>query len=238
MTKIIESKKISDILNHVEEGTLAVFDIDNTLIDTVQNFGGYAWSCHVTKKLQEKGFEFPDALIRSYAILEQMLGFVDFKVIEPETSGVVKKLQERGISSMALTARMSSMADITCSSLQSVGIRFFDPAVFDQKIEFSPTASYEKGIFYTGPEMRKGDSLVSFFEKTGYTPEKVVFIDDSKHHAEDVYKILHAKNISVTCLRYGATDAREAAFDPARSEKELIGAIGREQYDSIFRELL
>ena len=40
--KIIESKKIADVFNHVEKGTFVVFDIDNTLIDTVQDFGGYA----------------------------------------------------------------------------------------------------------------------------------------------------------------------------------------------------
>jgi FMN phosphatase YigB (HAD superfamily) len=238
MSKIIESKKIIDVLNHIDDKTLVVFDIDNTLIDTVQNFGGYAWSCHVTKRFQDKGFDFPVALMKSYNILAQMIEFVDFKGIEPETSGVIKKLRERNILSMALTARMHSMSKNTNHALLQAGIDFFETAIHDQKIQFNPTAAYERGVLYTGPKLRKGECLVLFFEKIGYVPEKVFFVDDSQHHVEDVHETLQSKNIPVTCLRYGATDVRESKFDPARSEKELVAAIGKERYNSIFKELL
>lgn len=238
MSVIVESNRINDVFNHVEEETLIAFDIDNTLIDTVQNFGGYAWSLNVTKRLQDKGFDFPVALLKSYNILAQILEFVDFKVIEPETSSVIKKLREKNIFSMALTARMHSMADSTKRALSNVGIDFFDLRFYPNKIQFNPTAAYEKGILYTGPKLCKGESLVLFLEKIDYTPKKIVFVDDSKHHVEDVYKTLSSKNIPVTCLRYGATDDREAKFNPAVSEKELQSIIGIKQYNEIFKELL
>ena len=66
----------------------------------------------------------------------------------------------------------------------------------------------------------------------------MVFVDDSKGNVEDVYETLSSKDIPVTCLRYGATDEREATFDPARSEKELIKIIGLGRYKEIFKELL
>jgi len=238
MPQIIESTKITDVFDYVDDGTLAVFDIDNTLIDTVQNFGGYAWSCHVTKRLQDRGFDFPIALLKSYDILAQVIEFVDFKEIEPETSDVIRKLREKNVLSMALTARMHSMSKNTNGALLQADIDFFEAAIHDQKIQFNSTAAYERGVLYTGPKLRKGESLVLFFEKIGYVPKKVVFVDDSKGNVEDVSKTLHSKNIPVTCLRYSATDDREAKFDPARSERELFDAIGEERYATIFKELL
>ena len=176
--------------------------------------------------------------MKSYNILAQIIDLVDFKVIEPETSGVIKKLREKSVLSMALTARMCSMSDNPDRELLRAEIDFFKAAVHDGEIRFNSTSSYKKGVLYTGPELRKGECLILFFEKIGYIPEKVVFVDDSKGNVEDVHKTLHSKDIPVTCLRYGATDAREAKFDPAVSEKELCDYIGKERYNEVFKELL
>ena len=64
-----------------------------------------------------------------------------------------------------------------------------------------------------------------------------MFIDDSKDHVESVSKSLHKNNIPCVCMRYSATDEREAKFDPEKAEKELLNLIGTERYNKIFREL-
>jgi hypothetical protein len=52
---------------------LVVFDIDFTLIETVQEFGSYVWSINITKRLQEKGYSYADAIKKLVVATEQCI---------------------------------------------------------------------------------------------------------------------------------------------------------------------
>ena len=54
MSQIIETKKMSTILNHIDDNTLVVFDVDNTLIEPKSLIGGVAWFKNTAKKFEIK----------------------------------------------------------------------------------------------------------------------------------------------------------------------------------------
>ena len=194
MSKIIESNKITDVLKHVDEKTLVVFDIDNTLIDTVQEFGGYAWSINMTKRFLDKGFDFSEALVKSYALLGDVIEEIDFKVIEPETASVITKLREKNILSMALTARMLTMSSCTDRSLLGVNINFFEPAICGDTIQFSSTAGYTNGVLYAGPDFNnKGECLTLFLDKINYSLHLKISYHQMLLQTSQPYFLLHQR---------------------------------------------
>jgi len=236
--RIVESNKIKDLLEYVTKDTLVVFDIDNTLVENEQEYGGYAWSLEVTKRWKEKGLKPRDALIRSYKTFAQVQDYASYKPVEQDTAFVLKSLQEKQIKTMVLTMRSFNFAPITFKHLLSVNMDFSKDPVWDQGIIFGGMAGFTKGILYAGPEVQKGELLVSFFEKIKYKPKHVLFIDDAAYHVESVSKCLVNENIPNVCIRYGATDERSQKFDPAVADKKLLSVIGKEKYKEIFEEIL
>jgi len=237
-SKIIETNNITDIIQHVDDKTLAIFDIDNTLIDPVQDFGGYKWSIHLTKRFTAKGFDFDYALDRSYQLYDVVRKLVNFKAVETNTSEVIKKVQAGCHKSMALTARAFYMGDGTHENLVSAGMEFAQSTIHGEPVKFTETAGFLNGILFSGLKMKKGECITKFLDMINYTPERVLFVDDARHYIENIYDTFSGKNIPITCVRYGATDEREAAFDPARSDRELIQMIGHERFKEIFEEIL
>jgi len=107
-----------------------------------------------------------------------------------------------------------------------------------KEVVYSQLAGFSQGIFYAGLGDNKGDWLLLFLEKINYTPEHIIFVDDTLHHVEHVHNALCKKNILNTCIRYGYADTRGEEFNPAKADQELLKAIGQEKYNTLFKELL
>lgn len=235
---ILESKKITDVLSYVRPETLVLFDIDNTLVEPVQEFGSYTWFGTVIQRFEKQGFDRITAERKSSAAFTQIQEHVSFKVIEPDTVSVIEQLKTKNIKAMALTARWIGLASATCENLESMNISFQESSLLNGEMPLGEISGLSHGILFTGDEIPKGQFILSFFEKIGYTPKHVVFIDDSKKYIEDVHAALKEKDIACHCIRYGATDQRVAQFDSARAEKQLLDVIGEQRYKSIFGEIL
>lgn len=192
----------------------------------------------MTSRFQEKGYEIQDAMKRSCAAFAQIEEFVEFKTVEPATLDVINKLQNKNIKTMALTKRLFSTKQSTSKQLALVDITFLKNAIHDKEIEFDSLAGFADGILYSGLNDNKGEWLITFLEKINYLPANIVFVDDAKHHVDEMHKTLKAKGIPTICIHYGATDLRAAQFDPARADKDLLKAIGRKRLDSVFKELI
>ncbi len=238
MSAIIETKRITDILKYINNTTLVIFDVDNTLIDTVQNFGGTAWAYNVAHKLLKKGIEPTKAVKQSYTIYTEVKKFVQFKPVEPETPGLIRQLREKNIQAMVLTMRALQMAKSTVQDLRSADIDFSKQPIHHETVTLESMAGYAEGILYSGPMLSKGECLTSFLDTISYKPEYIIFVDDSKQQVENVHTTLNERGIKNHCIRYGATDEREASLDHEQANIELRDAIGEEQYNRIFQKLL
>ena len=72
-----QTNKIVDVFKYIDDKTLVIFDIDNTLIEAVQEFGSYAWMCSMTSRLQKKGLKDQNAVHDKEIEFDSKLGFAN-----------------------------------------------------------------------------------------------------------------------------------------------------------------
>ncbi|MBN2359948.1 MAG: DUF2608 domain-containing protein [Deltaproteobacteria bacterium] len=210
----------------IDEQTLVVFDIDNTLLEPVQTLGSDQWFYYlVDQGKRERRLSENKAIAEAVATWNRVQEDVIVRPVEPDTPALVRRLQERGVRIIALTARTSGAAAITERQLRSIGIDLGRnplprPAVREGR---RPDTSqpWLGAILFLGENQTKGEALAKVVRSLPEPPSRVVFVDDKAHNTRSVDRALARLRIPVVAFRYGATDARVAAFDPAVAEVQL-----------------
>jgi hypothetical protein len=102
---IIETTQIKDAYAHVEEGTLVLIDMDETLIDSVLSFGSGAWRHYMRSQLLKEKYDltlsFNEHDMWTYAAAR----FVPVKPVEPAMVEWIAELQRNDIPVFCYTAR-------------------------------------------------------------------------------------------------------------------------------------
>jgi hypothetical protein len=221
MPQIIETKKISDVLTHVNKETLVIFDIDNTLIEPVSFIGGTAWFRHETDRLIKKGGNIEELAEKFSALWGRVQPFIKIKTVESNTANVVKQLHEKDIYTMGLTGRSFKLEQITVDQLCSVDISIDNKTIYKNRLGFSGSTGFFGGVLSVGPTGHKGEVLDSFFRKINYNAKRILFIDDDPEYIEEVETVVNSKKIDFVGIRYRAADDRIEKFDPAKADEEL-----------------
>lgn len=94
------------------------------------------------------------------------------------------------------------------------------PCDHDMDLGVTHAAKYSEGILF-GANNDKGKIMLQFFERTGYWPKKIIFLDDKQSHLEPVKKIAEQRGIPFIGLRYCAEDKRKKEFDPVVADQLL-----------------
>ena len=211
--EIKQIQTMTEILPYVTADTLLVFDLDNTVINPIQTLGSDQWFQYLLKS---------NSVDQSVAIWSQIQPYTRVEAVEAVTPDLIANAQENGLKVMALTARPSTLADTTISQLASVGVDFLMSPVYDQDVNLGDDTApkYISGIEFVSPKFTKGDALVAFLNRIGYKPRRVVFVDDTPKHTVTVNQALDAAGIENFEFRYGADDAKVAAFNPPVAQKE------------------
>lgn len=245
--EILETDDLETVLSLSEEKSaqygpsevLVVFDIDNTLLATPQNFGSaqwYEWQSH----LIESG-NFNNAVARDsqglLRVQSQIYALSDMRPTETDTSQTISALQRSGLDVMALTARGPANRDATLRELSENGIRLgksspthgasgrylpVDPSdpygsgLTDAEIaEFELTSprrvSFEHGVMMVAGQ-HKGAMLRTILHHMNDEPEAVIFVDDKMDNVVDVETALAGTGIESVSLRYGGEDETVARF--------------------------
>lgn len=235
-----ETNSMTEALSGVDSGTLVIFDIDNTIIETVQTVASDQWEEYLHKKYRqelEKTGMSPQAAEktskqRSFSEWKQAQKLTEVKPVEPTTPDLIGRLQKKGITVMGLTARPVDMSPTTLKQLASVqvdmgrtGIHKSDVKVDDaDEVDFR--SQYVGGILFVGHQ-KKGPTLVKFLmDKIHYSPKRIVFIDDKKRNVDSVEQALvdlkkRIPGLEHISYRYGAADATVAAFRPDIAELQF-----------------
>lgn len=213
---IREIKAMREILPEVTPETLLVFDLDNTLVETVQMLGSDEWYEYTVNQYVAKGG------LREVAIDKALELFIKFQTltrvrpVEIETPRLIKDEQNHGIRIMALTARPAELAGATRRQMADLAIDLSGTAPAPATLSFrvDHPVRYEGGIVYIGPKNKKGKVLAVIVKKLRFKPKKIVFVDDKKHHLVGVNEELAKLGLPCAGFRYGGADARAATFDP------------------------
>lgn len=231
LDKIIEEFQTAD------ENTLVVFDVDFTLIvpkDTILRPCGEKLFMEYLKKVHSKlGTEQTDYLT-SKCMLQ-----IQTELVNPLLPEIIEFLQQKNIKTIALTALrpgslgvIPSLEDWRYQDLKGKGFDFSQafpeyPYLrfnFFNENDLDYQATFKDGILYSG-KIPKGQVLSAFSKMIGWTPSKVIFIDDRIHFIESVEKEMSEMGIETCCFYY-----REAECLPCGIDEEIA--------DFQFRHLL
>lgn len=220
LAEVREIKQMTEIEPAIDDQTLVVFDIDNTLLEPVHMLGSDQWFDHLVdqgKKVRRLSED--KAIAEAVVIWNRVQEDVVVRPVEAETPALIKRLQARNVRVIALTARSSGAAAVTERQLRAIGVDLGRnplprPAVRPKQKQ-DTSQPWVGAILFLGENQSKGEALTGVLRSLPQPPTKVVFVDDKARHTKSVDQAMARLKIPVVAFRYGAADARVAAFDPA-----------------------
>lgn len=210
-SEVHEIQSMEEIVPFIDDDTLVVFDIDNTLIEPYNFLGSDTWYYYLVDYLQKVHNLTNDSARRQAEdIWNRTQPLVKCKAVERATPELIASLEKQGNGVMALTARSYASKEITKKQLEPNKIYLTNPPVKeDVELDALMSTRYSEGILYVGEGQNKGKALVDFLKVTHLRPKKIVFVDDKKKHTNEVNDALNAFGDVVHHeFRYGNTDKR------------------------------
>jgi hypothetical protein len=210
-----EIMRMENIEESVKPETLVVFDIDNTLMEPVQTLGSDQWYGYRVNTHESEGMSHKDAIAAAIREWQDVELRTEVEPVETSTPALITRLQDKGVTVMALTARAIDFAATTQTQLGAVGIELTRsaPTGSDLNVPGENPSLYTHGILFVGPYNEKGPVLAQFLHAVHLNPTSVVFVDDKAKHVGTVGAALAPLGVEYHGFRYGATDALVASFD-------------------------
>jgi len=225
--EIREAYSLPEVVPFVDDSTLLVVDIDNTLLEPEGSLGSDQWYYFLVRKyIQFDGMEEKAANEKAMHVWNQSQWLVRVRAVEKVTPSIIRQLQDRGIRVMGLTARTLDIINKTFAQLESAGIDLNRSPVPSNTVEFQSddVARYEKGILFVGESNDKGKALVQFLQQSRHLPAKIVFVDDKLRHVQNVERALSMVNVRFLSFRYGAADEKVRLFNQDTQDLALYAS--------------
>lgn len=205
-SQIIETEHFNEIVQYVQEDTLVLLDIDDTLLIPAQTLGTDVWFC---ARLKQKGFD------RALAEWEAIRLLTKVKVVEEGTQEIIAELQNKNIPVMCLTTQGLALATCTINQLHSLNIDVSKTAPSKEDHYFINRHGnlYRQGVLFTSGTP-KGKSLLKLLDAMQYFPKRIVFINDKATHLKDVEGDAEAAGYEFIGLRYSFSDKRVGEYNP------------------------
>ncbi len=198
------------ILSYVDEETLVVFDIDETIMYLRSLF--YHPHARIVRSRLHR-------VIGSDKESDMLFGIlfknIELSLLESDFPELFKKIKEKAAGTMACTSRSSgfigklSATQHVFEQLKEFGIVFkamnqpsfviLKDSSCEKKERCDPEV-YHDILFTQGRD--KGPALILFFQQTGLWPKKVIFVDDLEKNIHSVKDTLSSHGIPCTCFHY------------------------------------
>ena len=224
---IEEIVTMDTVQTSINNETLVIYDVDNTIFEPVGNYGSDQWFFYLNKVYQRDGFSPEEAEEKALELWNRTQYLIKVKPVEQNIPTLIKQQQSKGLKVIAMTARTGDVSEITMKQLQSIDVNFYGSSLLkDEIIEIKKVDNkslkndvlFQNGILFVGEKNSKGEVLLLLLESLKYTPENVVFIDDRLKHLIGVQKALGTLSIPCKGYRYGGADENVKAFDKFTSE--------------------
>lgn len=225
--EIYHCKTIQEVLPYLEQttpNTLVVFDIDDTLIakkDKVLRPAAkdYHMGCYF-KLIQKVKF---DHIVHLISIVEK---YAQPLLVDDAWPSIISDLQKITPYVMAHTAAFpkkmgifDSFPEVRHQLLNSLGIDFslISPTFADAELTSLDHIPNVHPVFYSGmlfsENYAKGEALGAFLSHYGFTPEKVIFVDDHTNNLRTVEKELNKRGIPFTGIHFEETNLFSDTYD-------------------------
>lgn len=224
---IIESNQIEDVLKYIDDETLIIFDIDNTIARLDRVIGSDVWFYHRLNSLIQNGKTEYEAMEELLPLLIKIYEHSWLIPVEECVIPLIKSLQEKNIKVIALTSRNMNILDRTFEQLHRMGLDFKASSLSQEEFDFTfnkhdqyRKVAYKDGVIFCGKN-NKGDILMHIFIHLNYYPDKVIFVDDKRKYLQSVQQAMNRMGIAFLGIRYGACDDHITNYDPVQAEEEL-----------------
>lgn len=206
--------------DHGEDNVLAVFDIDNTLLAMEQGLGSDQWY-YWQKDLAEEDPCSPQLVGNRFAVQGAIFHASAMRTTQPDAAKQVRRIQDRGITTIALTSRGSDYQLQTFRELRRQDISFWPTAIPPRRgwpDEFVPEggerpALYEDGVFLTAGQ-HKGQMMKALLDRAEQPyPTIIILADDKADNLAAMMETFTGTGTWVHAWRYTAEDANVASFD-------------------------
>ncbi|MBS0627863.1 MAG: DUF2608 domain-containing protein [Verrucomicrobia bacterium] len=227
--EIVEIAYFEEILNHITDDSIILCDIDDTILIPEQMVGSDEWFCALYQKHKEEGLTSEVAFKISLAKWEMVRHVTSMSLVQPTTAFVIQDIQDRGVLVMGLTTQSLTLMERTPGHLEEEGVSFEKTTPFEDHIYFTQVKKgktsgviHYKGILFTSGT-HKGESFFTLCEKGGYTPKRIIFINDKETHLKEIEESAEKRGIEFVGLRYGYSDAIKANFKMEVAEAQFEG---------------
>lgn len=228
----LETNSLISVLDYVKEDTLFIVDIDNTLIESSQHVGSIQWGDYLAEEYAKEGgktYEEVDYFVSDYWCRVQP--YIKVRCVDQNTPELFKKLHEKGITVLGLTARRPNEIDYTLQQLASVDIEMTQQILNTFRLDLSfqdgEPCLYDKGILFCTPAHKKSAVLKAFLNQIGYLPKRIIFIDDKLSHVVDLERFAKELDAEYLGIRFSGADGRVKTFNPevANLQYEFLPAL-------------
>lgn len=224
---ITQISNIDDITTEITPNSLLLLNVAEVLTDSEVSLGTQAWRKYLRKRVNSQTHD---------ELTLYIFKTVPSKPVEKVTPELISKLQQQGTMVLALTSRgrnewykskVMNIDLLTEKVLLKMNIDFSLTKLPPKLSEIDKTLPeyFHKGIIYTGNDVDKGEFLLNLIQKTGYTPSKIVFVDDKVDSLQSVENALHATGIPFIGYAYARTAQEHADFDPMIANIQLSNLI-------------
>ncbi len=195
---IIEIKQLSEVLRFLTKRTHLFFDLDNTLIEPIHDFGSVQWEKSLNAQFCKRGIPVNEATIYSSMVWRAVNTVNSVKLVEEESIALLKLIHPDHFIGIA-TARSPEVHGTTLRQLQEVGLLFLHDNNYP--------------LLHCG-ELSKAEKLTCYLKEIKTSPELLILVDDTKEHLELAAEEFSQAGIPFIGLRYGYLDQKVEAYKP------------------------
>jgi hypothetical protein len=223
------------------EHVLLVLDIDNTIMAMNQDLGSdhwFEWQNYLLKHEPDSPYLVADTFPGLLEVQGILYDVSQMHPPEPQQPGIIAELQEKGVSTIALTSRGPEYRVATERELKRCGYDIaatalavqvpggtylaYDPTNPEKdgltaaelktyKLEEPRPVSYANGIFMTAGQ-HKGVMLLTLLHHTDRDIKAVIYVDDNVRHVGTVFSAAVDRHLEITSFQYQHEDVRAQRF--------------------------
>lgn len=221
-----EINSLAEVIPYVDENTLVLFDIDNTLLHPQTDLGSDQWLCHKIQELNHHGKDHQQALQEMLPIYFHINRHINLVPTEPHAAQIVKDIQRKTNLVMCLTARSQPIIDVTQQQLAHNNFHFDFVTSESFAFELDHPCYFVGGVLYCASN-DKGIALFHLLDALHVLPDRIVIVDDKERNINALVNAARKRNIACIGLRYAGCDHRVARFNKDHTQQELEQFIMR-----------
>lgn len=223
---LLETDNISEIIPHVTENALLIFDLDNTVIRSKNSLGSAQWFYWMVQREMDKGKSREEARAKVFPYYTNIQDYIEVETVDEIYPQIIKYLQGRGQKIVAITSRLFTASTKTLEQLNELEIDFSNNPFSDYAFSFhheTPVKFYE-GVLFTGDPKNKCAVFEDFLRQAfsqGIEFQKIVFIDDQKRNIQYMQECAKRLDLEYVGLRYSHEDDANERFNPEIAQKQF-----------------